>query len=238
MGKELIMAKFTLVAVKGTDININVEAEMTPAEVAQVLVTSRDSLKDLIGLLHEAKSTAKEFYEEFKPILQRRAAVALDRDGSSWVREEEMSRIKHEIEMEKLRQELAELKAKSDEKIHEAEVERIKSLTLARAERYSRNTVTGSDACAKTDVDSNSVTRVTTANGNMGTVLNEAVSRSNSPEDTPTNDVVAHIPNNGDFSRRVDTTAGNETLSGVRVVRLGNDEIHSRRIAETTATVR
>lgn len=121
------MAKFTLVAVKGTDININVEAEMTPAEVAQVLVTSRDSLKDLIGLLHEAKSTAKEFYDEFKPILQRRAAAALDRDGSSWVREEEMNRIRHEIEMEKLRQELAELKAKSDEKIHEAEVERIRA---------------------------------------------------------------------------------------------------------------
>lgn len=116
------MAKFTLVAVKGTDININVEAEMTPAEVAQVLVTSRDSLKDLIGLLHDAKSTAKEFYEEFKPVMQRRAAAALDRDGSSWVREEEMEAIRHEIQMEKLRQELAELKAKPAEKVHEDKV--------------------------------------------------------------------------------------------------------------------
>lgn len=178
------MAKFTLVAVKGTDINVNIEAEMTPAEVAQVLVTSRDSLKDLIGLLHEAKSTAKEFYDEFKPILQRRAAAALDRDGSSWVREEEMNRIRHEIEMEKLRQELAELKAKSNEKIHEAEIERIRAEALAegreakRAERYSRGTVAG----------------------------------------------VASAERNGDFSRRVSTTAGNE--------------IHARRIAETTATVR
>lgn len=140
------MAKFTLVAVKGTDINVNIEAEMTPAEVAQVLVTSRDSLKDLIGLLHEAKGTVKEFYDEFKPILQRRAAAALDRDGSSWVREEEMSNIRHEIEMEKLRQELAELKAKSDEKIHEAEIERVKTLTAARAERFPHNTITGTDA--------------------------------------------------------------------------------------------
>ena len=217
------MAKFTFVAVKGTDVNVNIEAEMTPAEVAQVLVTSRDSLKDLIGLLHDAKNTAKEFYEEFKPIMQRRAAAALDRDGSSWVREEEMSRIKHEIEMEKLRQELAELKAKSDEKIHEAEVERIKTETLARAERYSHNTVTGSDACAKTDAEDNSVASITTTNGNMGTVLNETVSRRTSGED---------------FSRRVDTTAGNETSSGVRVVSLGSSEIHSRRIAETTATTR
>lgn len=184
MGKELIMTKFTLVAVKGTDVNVNIEAEMTPAEVAQVLVTSRDSLKDLIGLLHEAKSTAKEFYEEFKPIMQRRAAAALDRDGSSWVREEEMSRIKHEIEMEKLRQELAELKTKSADKDNDAVIERIRTEALAegreaeRAERYSRNTITGTDA-------------------------------------KPT-----------------------ENSNGVRVVSLGNSEIHSRRIAETTATTR
>lgn len=218
------MAKFTLVAVKGTDVNVNIEAEMTPAEVAQVLVTSRDSLKDLIGLLHEAKSTAKEFYEEFKPIMQRRAAAALDRDGSSWVREEEMSRIKHEIEMEKLRQELAELRARAAEKAHDAEVERIKADILACVERYSHNTVTGSDACAKTDAEDNSVARITTTNGNMGTVLNETVSRRTSGED---------------FSRRVDTTAGNETSSGVRVVRINNnDETTSRRIAETTATTR
>ena len=178
------MTKFTLVAVKGTDVNVNIEAEMTPAEVAQVLVTSRDSLKDLIGLLHEAKSTAKEFYEEFKPIMQRRAAAALDRDGSSWVREEEMSRIKHEIEMEKLRQELAELKTKSADKDNDAVIERIRTEALAegreaeRAERYSRNTITGTDA-------------------------------------KPT-----------------------ENSNGVRVVSLGNSEIHSRRIAETTATTR
>lgn len=224
MGKELIMAKFTLVAVKGTDININVEAEMTPAEVAQVLVTSRDSMKDLIGLFGEAKTLAKEFYEEFKPILQRRATAALDRDGSSWVREEEINRIKHEIEMEKLRQELAELKAKSDEKIHEATIERIRDESLARAERYTHNTVTGSEACPKTDAEDNSVARITTTNGNTGTVLNETVSRHTSGED---------------FSRRVSTTAGNETLNGVRVVRINNnDETTSRRIAETTATVR
>jgi hypothetical protein len=191
MGKELIMAKFTLVAVKGTDVNINIEAEMTPAEVAQVLVTSRDSLKDLIGLLHEAKSTAKEFYEEFKPILQRRAGAALDRDGSSWVREEEMEAIRHEIQMEKLRHELAELKAKSDEKIHEAEVERIRAETLARAERQCRNTITGTDA---------------------------------KPTETSEEGVSIVRINNDNFSRRVSTTAG--------------DEIHARRIAETTATVR
>ena len=119
------MAKFTLVAVKGTEVDIKVEAEMTPVEVAQVLVTSKESLKDLIGLLHDAKATAKEFYEEFKPIMQRRAAAALDRDGSSWAREEEMEAIRHEIQMEKLRQELAELKAKPTEKVHEADVDRI-----------------------------------------------------------------------------------------------------------------
>ena len=199
------MAKFTLVAVKGTDINVNIEAEMTPAEVAQVLVTSRDSLKDLIGLLHEAKSTAKEFYDEFKPILQRRAAAALDRDGSSWVREEEMNRIRHEIEMEKLRQELAELKAKSDEKIHEAEVERIQAETLARAERQCRNTITGTDA---------------------------------KPTETSEEGVSIVRINNGDFSRRVSTTTGNETSDGVRVVRINNDENLARRNAETTATTR
>ena len=191
------MAKFTLVAVKGTDVNVNIEAEMTPAEVAQVLVTSRDSLKDLIGLLHEAKSTAKEFYEEFKPILHRRAAAALDRDGSSWVREEEMKAVRHEIEMEKLRQELAELRAKASEKATEDAVERIRTEALAegreaeRAERYSRNTVTGTDA-----------------------------------KPTETSEAVASITriNGGDFSRRVAVAAGNETVS--------------RRIAETTATVR
>ena len=179
------MAKFTLTAVKGTDFNANLEMEATPAEVAQMLVSSRETMKDLVGLFGEAKTLAKEFYEEFKPIMQRRAAAALDRDGSSWVREEEMSRIKHEIEMEKLRQELAELKAKSDEKIHEATIERIRTEALAegregeRAERYSHNTVTGTDA-------------------------------------KPTE----------------------ASVEGVRVVSLGSSEIHSRRIAETTATVR
>lgn len=224
------MAKFTLVAVKGTEVDIKVEAEMTPAEVAQVLVTSRDSLKDLIGLLHEAKGTVKEFYDEFKPILQRRAAAALDRDGSSWVREEEEKALRHEIEMEKLRIELAELKAKSTEKDNEAVIERIRTEALAegraaeRAERYSRNIVTGSDACVKTDVANNGVARISTTNGNMGTVLNEVVSHRNHTEDTSTEMVVARIP-----------TAGNEALNGVHV---GSSEIHSRRIAETTATVR
>ena len=184
------MAKFTLVAVKGTDINVNIEAEMTPAEIAQVLTTSRDAMKDLIGLLH-AKATAKEVYEEFKPMFQRKAAAALDRDTSNWSREEEEKSLRHEIEMEKLRQELAELRAKAAEKIHDAEVERIKEETLARAERCSRNTVTGTDA-----------------------------------RPTETSEGVASIVriNNGDFSHRVSTTAGNDTVS--------------RRIAETTATVR
>ena len=185
------MAKFTLVAVKGTDININVEAEMTPAEIAQVLTTSRDAMKDLIGLIHEAKGTAKEIYEEFKPMFQRKAAAALDKDTSNWSREEEEKALRHEIEMEKLRQELAELKAKSDEKIHEAEVERIRAETLARAERQCHNTVTGTDA---------------------------------KPTETSEEGVSIVRINNGDFSRRVSTTAGNE--------------IHARRIAETTATVR
>lgn len=218
------MAKFTLVAVKGTDFNANIEMEATSAEVAQMLVSSRETMKDLVSLFGEAKVLAKEFYDEFKPILQRRAAAALDRDGSSWVREEEMNRIKHEIEMEKLRQELAELKAKSDEKIHEATIERIRDESLARAERYTHNTVTGSEACPKTDAEDNSVARITTTNGNTGTVLNETVSRHTSGED---------------FSRRVSTTAGNETLNRVRVVRINNnDETTSRRITETTATVR
>ena len=238
MGKELTMAKFTLTAVKGTDFNANLEMEATPAEVAQMLVSSRETMKDLVGLFGEAKVLAKEFYDEFKPILQRRAAAALDRDGSSWVREEEEKALRHEIEMEKLRQELAELRARAAEKAHDAEVERIKAETLARAERYSRNTVTGSDACAKTDVDSNSVTRVITTNGNMGTVLNEVVSYSNPQEGTSANGVVARIPNDGDFSRRVSTTAGNEASNGVRVIRVGGDEIHARRIAETTASTR
>ena len=217
------MAKFTLTAVKGTDFNANLEMEATPAEVAQMLVSSRETMKDMINLFDEAKVLAKEFYDEFKPILQRRAAAALDRDGSSWVREEEMNRIKHEIEMEKLRQELAELKAKSDEKIHEATIERIRDESLARAERYTHNTVTGSEACPKTDAEDNSVARITTTNGNTGTVLNETVSRHTSGED---------------FSRRVSTTAGNETSNGVRVVRVGGDETHARRIAATTATYR
>lgn len=198
------MAKFTLTAVKGTDFNANLEMEATPAEVAQMLVSSRDTMKDMVALFGEAKVLAKEFYEEFKPILHRRAAAALDRDGSSWVREEEMNRIRHEIEMEKLRQELAELKAKSDEKIHEAEAERIREETLARAERYSRNTVTGTDA---------------------------------KPTETSEEGVNIARINNGDFSRRVDVAAGNTNTNGVRVVRVG-DEIHARRIAETTATTR
>ena len=149
-----------------------------------MLTHSREQMKDLVGLFGEAKTLAKEFYEEFKPILQRRAAAALDRDGSSWVREEEMSRIKHELEMEKLRNELAELRARAAEKAQDGEIERIKDKVLAEAE------------------------------------------------------VVARIPNDGDFSRRVNTTAGNEASSGVRVVTVGSGEIHSRRIAETTATVR
>ena len=185
------MAKFTLTAVKGTDFNANLEMEASPAEVAQMLMTSKESLKDMIGLLNEAKGLDKEFYSEFKPILQRRAAAALDRDGSSWVREEEMSNIRHEIEMEKLRQELAELRAKASEKIHEAEVERIQAETLARAERYSHNTVTGTDA---------------------------------KPTETSEEGVSIVRINNGDSSRRINTTAVNETTS--------------RRIAETTATVR
>ena len=206
------MAKFTLTAVKGTDFNANLEMEATPAEVAQMLVSSRETMKDLVGLFGEAKTLAKEFYEEFKPILQRRAAAALDRDGSSWVREEEMSRIKHEIEMEKLRIELAELKAKASEKDNKATIERIRAEALdegreaERAERYSRNTVTGTDA-------------------KPAETFEEGVS-------------IARINNDGDFSRRVSTTAGNESSSGVRVVSVGSSEIHSRRIAETTATVR
>ena len=173
------MAKFTLTAVKGTDFNANLEMEATPAEVAQMLVSSRETMKDLVGLFGEAKTLAKEFYEEFKAIQQRRAAAALDRDGSSWVREEEMSRIKHEIEMEKLRQELAELRARAAEKAQGSEIERIRTEVLAegreaeRAERYSRSIST---------------------------------------EDTSTN--------------------------GVRVVRVGGNETHARRIAVTTATTR
>lgn len=205
------MAKFTLTAVKGTDFNANLEMEATPAEVAQMLVSSRETMKDLVGLFGEAKTLAKEFYEEFKPILQRRAAAALDRDGSSWVREEEMSRIKHEIEMEKLRIELAELKAKASEKDNEATIECIRAEALdegreaERAERYSRNTVTGTDA---------------------------------KPTETSEEGVSIVRINNGDLSRRVSTTASNETSSGVRVVRVGGDEIHARRIAATTATYR
>ena len=196
------MAKFTLTAVKGTDFNANLEMEATPAEVAQMLVSSRETMKDLVGLFGEAKTLAKEFYEEFKPILQRRAAAALDRDGSSWVREEEMSRIKHELEMEKLRQELAELRARASEKAHDAEVERLIRM-----------------------------------NENAGSRLNEAISRS-PKEDTSTEAVVARIPNDDDFSRRVAVPAGSETSNGVRVVRVGGDEIHARRIATTTATYR
>lgn len=202
MGKELTMAKFTLTAVKGTDFNANLEMEATPAEVAQMLVSSRETMKDLVGLFGEAKTLAKEFYEEFKPILQRRAAAALDRDGSSWVREEEMSRIKHELEMEKLRQELAELRARASEKAHDAEVERLIRM-----------------------------------NENAGSRLNEVISRS-PKEDTSTEAVVARIPNDGDFSRRVAVPAGSETSNGVRVVRVGGDETHARRIATTTATYR
>lgn len=185
------MAKFNFVLTKGTDVNANLEIEASPAEVAQMIAVSRENMKDLLGLLGEAKSTIKEFYEEFKPMVQRRAAAALDRDGSSWVREEEMSNIRHEIEMEKLRQELAELRAKASEKAHEAEIERIQAETLARAERYSSNTITGTDA---------------------------------KPAETSEEGVRIVRINNGDFSRRVNTTAGNETVS--------------RRIAETTATVR
>lgn len=197
------MAKFTLTAVKGTDFNANLEMEATPAEVAQMLVSSRETMKDLVGLFGEAKTLAKEFYEEFKPIVQRRAAAALDKDGSNWVRAEEEKALRHEIEMEKLRQELAELRARATEKATEATLERI-----------------------------------VTMNENMGTRLNEVISHNNQTEDTSTNGIVARIPNDGDFSRRVSTTTGNETSSGVRVVRIGDSEIHARRIAETTATTR
>lgn len=201
------MAKFTLVAVKGTDININVEAEMTPAEVAQVLVASRDTMKDLIGLLHEAKSTAKEFYDEFKPIMQRRAAAALDRDGSSWVREEEMNHIRHEIEMEKLRQELAELKAKSNEKIHEAEIERIRAEALAegreaeRAERYSRDTVAGVASAAR-----NGVAASMPSNGDFSSRV--AVPVGNNTTDSVS---IVRINNDENLARRTDTTATTTT---------------------------
>ena len=178
------MAKFTLTAVKGTDFNANLEMEATPAEVAQMLVSSRETMKDLVGLFGEAKTLAKEFYEEFKPIVQRRAAAALDKDGSNWVRAEEEKALRHEIEMEKLRQELAELRTRAAEKAQDGEIERIKDKVLAEAE------------------------------------------------------VVARIPNDGDFSRRVAVPAGNETSNGVRVVRVGGDETHARRIAATTATYR
>ena len=113
-----------------------------------------------------------------------------------------MSRIKHELEMEKLRQELAELRARASEKAHDAEVERLIRM-----------------------------------NDNAGSRLNEVISHS-PKEDTSTEAVVARIPNDGDFSRRVSTTAGNETSSGVRVVRITSDENHARRVAETTATYR
>lgn len=206
------MAKFTLTAVKGTDFNANLEMEATPAEVAQMLVSSREIMKDLVGLFGEAKTLAKEFYEEFKPLVQRRAAAALDKDGSNWVRTEEEKALRHEIEMEKLRQELAELKGKAADESRESVIERIRDEALVegraaeRAERYSRNTVTGTDA-------------------KPAETFEEGVS-------------IARINNDGDFSHRVSTTAGNESSSGVRVVSVGSSEIHSRRIAETTATVR
>lgn len=203
MGKELTMAKFTLTAVKGTDFNANLEMEAAPAEVAQMLVSSRETMKDMVELFGQAKELAKEFYSEFKPILQRRAAAALNKDGSNWVRAEEEKALRHEIEMEKLRQELAELRARATEKATEATLERI-----------------------------------VTMNENMGTRLNEVISHNNQTEDTSTNGIVAHIPNDGNFSRRVSATTGNETSSGVRVVRIGDSEIHARRIAETTATTR
>ena len=197
------MAKFTLTAVKGTDFNANLEMEAAPAEVAQMLVSSRETMKDMVELFGQAKELAKEFYSEFKPILQRRAAAALNKDGSNWVRAEEEKALRHEIEMEKLRQELAELRARATEKATEATLERI-----------------------------------VTMNENMGTRLNEVISHNNQTEDTSTNGIVAHIPNDGNFSRRVSATTGNETSSGVRVVRIGDSEIHARRIAETTATTR
>lgn len=178
------MAKFNFTLVKGTDVNANLEVEASPAEVAQMLAHSRDTMKDIVGLFNEAKSSVKEFYTEFKPMIQRRAAAALDRDGSSWVREEEMSRIKHELEMEKLHQELAELRARAAEKAQDGEIERIKDKASTAAE------------------------------------------------------VVARIPNDGDFSRRVAVPAGSETSNGVRVVRVGGDMTLARRIAETTATYR
>lgn len=132
------MAKFNFVLTKGTDVNANLEIEASPAEVAQMIAASRENMKDLLGLLGEAKSTVKEFYEEFKPMVQRRAAAALDRDNASWSREEEMNNLRHEIEMEKLKQELAELRAKASDKNQEAEAERIKDKILAEAEVVAR----------------------------------------------------------------------------------------------------
>lgn len=168
------MAKFNFTLVKGTDVNANLEIEASPAEVAQMLTHSRDTMKDIIGLFNEAKSSVKEFYTEFKPMIQCRAGAALDRDNASWAREEK----------EKLRQELAELRARATEKAQDGEIERIKDKVLAEAE------------------------------------------------------AVARIPNDGDFSRRVAVPVGSETSNGVRVVRVGGDEIHARRIAATTATYR
>ena len=197
------MAKFTLTAVKGTDFNANLEMEATPAEVAQMLVSSRETMKDMVALFSEAKVLAKEFYEEFKPILQRRAAAALDKDGSSWVREEEMKAIRHEIEMEKLRQELAELRAKASEKATEDAVEHIARM-----------------------------------NENTGSRLRGVVYRSNPNEVASTDRVVASVPNDGDFSRRVAVAAGNTAASSVSVVRINNDENLARRTDTTATTTR
>ena len=206
------MAKFTLTAVKGTGFNANLEMEATPAEVAQMLVSSRETMKDMVELFGQAKELAKEFYSEFKPILQRRAGAALDRDGSNWVREEEMNRIKHEIEMEKLRQELATLKSKTADEYHAENIERI-----ARMNENTGSRLRGVVYCR----------------ADYG-----AIAPRNQNEETTLNEPVAQMPNDGDFSRRVSTTAGNETSDGVSIVRINNDENLARRNAETTATTR
>lgn len=203
------MAKFNFVLTKGTDVNATLEMEATPAEVAQMLTTSRENLKDFIDLLNEAKSTAKELYGEFKPMFQRRAAAALDRDNASWAREEEEKDLRHQIEMERLRKELAELKAGSVA----AEIEKDKEDFAKMREELQ---------AARAEAEE----------------LNKRLAAARGSAPATADGIVARIPNDGDFSRRVNTTAGNETSSGVRVVSVGSGEIHSRRIAETTATVR
>lgn len=206
------MAKFTLTAVKGTDFNANLEMEATPAEVAQMLVSSHETMKDMVALFSEAKVLAKEFYEEFKPILQRRAAAALDRDGSNCVREEEMNRIKHEIEMEKLRQELATLKSKTADEYHAENIEHIARM----------NENTGSR-----------LRGVVYRRADYG-----AIAPRNQNEETTLNEPAAQMPNDGDFSRRISVPTGNTTTNDVSIVSINNDENLARRTDTTATTTR